>query len=411
LSFWHRYSLQANNDWGYVDVSTDQGNTWTTIYFVTGHHTDWKEEQIDLSQYAGGILTFRFRLKSDGDLRYDGWYIDDVSIAETTAIISYPFFDDMESGEGNWLSSSWELATPGHSPDHCFTDSPEGNGPRDVAYTSLTLASTIDLSTAENPQMTFWEHYYSYTCYVQASSDWGRTWTTLASYSGTQDNWVQRQVDLTNYEGLSTVRIRFRLYSYYGRDGWYIDDVRIEDTPKPHPQLYTPTDVTMHGAHVCWEQYDPGIHGTGLSLDYEPQFAPFGRYEIYRDTSPSVDRSDTLVFETTSIAETCFDDVYCILQPNYYYYRMYLVDQNGMYSIGSNPQKAEYTIPLVGYPFFDDMESGTDNWEWCSPWGLAGPSHSDEFSWQDSPGGTSYMNNVNNMLTTTIDDACFELLA
>jgi hypothetical protein len=28
LTFWHRYAFEANKDYGYIDVSTDLGNTW-----------------------------------------------------------------------------------------------------------------------------------------------------------------------------------------------------------------------------------------------------------------------------------------------------------------------------------------------------------------------------------------------
>ena len=269
LTFWHRYSLETNYDYGYVDVSTDLGQNWSTIYFVTGHHTDWKEEKIDLTPYSLlADVRIRFRLQTNGSSTYDGWYIDDVSIDETTATISYPFFDDMESGTDNWLTSSWELAMPGHSPDNCLTDSPEGKTPDYVKiHTSLTLANTIDLGSTENPQLTFWHHYHmssSYPGYVEVSTDRGRTYTTLATYKGEQTNWIKAPpIDLKDYVGLPTVRIRFRLYSYYDYDGWYIDDVRIEDTPMPHPQMYNPTDVSMHGAHLSWEQYQPA------SLSYE----------------------------------------------------------------------------------------------------------------------------------------------
>jgi len=142
LSFWHRYSLEPNSDYGYVDVSDDSGQTWTTLYFVTGHQTEWVEEKIDLTEYAlKEDVRVRFRLKTDGQTRYDGWYIDDVRIAETTASISYPFFDDMETvstTENNWHSSSWDViwTSQAHSGVKCWTDSPEGNMPGNVKYQS-----------------------------------------------------------------------------------------------------------------------------------------------------------------------------------------------------------------------------------------------------------------------------------
>ena len=175
LSFWHRYSLETNKDYGYVDVSGDAGKTWTTMYFVTGHKPEWREEKIDLTEYAlKEDVRIRFRIKTDAQNRYDGWYIDDVKIAETTATISYPFSDDMETvslTEANWISSSWDLIlTPhAHSGTRCWTDSPEGDMPYATTYSSLTLAGTIDLSTAVNPQMTFWHHHELYQGYVEIS--------------------------------------------------------------------------------------------------------------------------------------------------------------------------------------------------------------------------------------------------
>ena len=148
--------------------------------------------------------------------------------------------------------------------------------------------------------MTYWEHYHAggNRCYVHISTDQGRSWIQLARYGGTQVNWNQRQLDLHDYAGLSEVRIRFRLYTYSSYDGWYIDDVRIEDSPMPHPQLYTPADVTMHGATISWEQYNPAVHGAELD------FGAFDRYEIYRAKDSNIDLSDTLVFETDNISTT-----------------------------------------------------------------------------------------------------------
>jgi hypothetical protein len=264
LSFWHRYALETNKDYGYVDVSGDAGKTWSTQYLVTGHKPEWREEKIDLTGWAlKEDVRIRFRIKTDAQNRYDGWYIDDVRIAETTATISYPFSDDMETvslTEDNWLSSSWDLIlTPhAHSGTRCWTDSPEGdyiNNDR----SKLTLAGTIDLSTAVNPQMTFWHHYHTESCdkcYVQVSDNYGQsgTYKTLATYSGRQDNWVQKQVDLSDYAGLQNVRIRFYIWTDSSAvyDGWYIDDVRI-DAPED-VVLSVPTNVTMHGADLSWSK-------------------------------------------------------------------------------------------------------------------------------------------------------------
>ena len=111
LSFWHRHSLEANADWGYVEVSANMGSTWTTVYYTTGTKTSWEQDKIDLTNYVGNTdVRIRFRLQSNSANNLDGWYIDDVCIEESVCTISYPFFDDMEGGGGNWLSSSASCA-------------------------------------------------------------------------------------------------------------------------------------------------------------------------------------------------------------------------------------------------------------------------------------------------------------
>jgi hypothetical protein len=395
LSFWHRYDLETNHDYVYIDVSINAGASWSTIYFVTGHATGWKKEKVDLSPYAGySDVRIRFRLQSDASGQDDGWYIDDVCIQETdNPVIAYPFIDDMENGnvtDSNWLSSSWELIDwDYHSPTHSWTESPEGDYPYHLTtyvLMSLTLAGCIDLPNTGNPQLAFWHHYDMYRGFVDVSTDYGHTWTYLKYFDGTQLTWEQYQIDLSDpdYMGDST-RIRFRVWCRSsGDDGWYIEDVRIKDAP-PHVELKPLTNVTMHGTDLCWSRY------TG---------SKFERYEVYRDLWRDVDRFDSLVYATSDPDDTCWSDTYCILEPDYYRYRVYIVDSTGMYCIGSNERKAHYVPPMVAYPFCDSMEGGTDKWDWCPSWGVTTEyAHSGSFSWTDSP-GAFYQDSANTALET-----------
>lgn len=45
LTFRHRYEIEPNQDWGAIDVSTDEGANWETIYFVTGISTDGRRRK------------------------------------------------------------------------------------------------------------------------------------------------------------------------------------------------------------------------------------------------------------------------------------------------------------------------------------------------------------------------------
>ncbi len=72
LRFWERYALEANADFGYVEVSVNGGTTWSTIYFVTGTELGWREERIDLSAYALQTnVRVRFRMQTNSSGRYD----------------------------------------------------------------------------------------------------------------------------------------------------------------------------------------------------------------------------------------------------------------------------------------------------------------------------------------------------
>ncbi|HOM35519.1 MAG TPA: fibronectin type III domain-containing protein [Bacteroidales bacterium] len=117
LSFWHIAKTENNFDHCYVEVSTDgttwtifpieaylgQGNYVTPLYntpegrcFMTTSYTDWgttnvpaqntwwKKEKFSLTNYKSGTTYVRFRLKSDGSIMYNGWYIDDINIYNET---------------------------------------------------------------------------------------------------------------------------------------------------------------------------------------------------------------------------------------------------------------------------------------------------------------------------------------
>jgi len=129
LNFDQRFAMEHDYDYGYLDISTDGGSTWDTPISYTnpgfagkpGFAKDWDsdygEQAIDISSYAGQDITVRYRFESDGQLSSqdcgqqggcasveDGaWQIDNVEI--TVASGSGPvqkFFDDMEGGENDW---------------------------------------------------------------------------------------------------------------------------------------------------------------------------------------------------------------------------------------------------------------------------------------------------------------------
>jgi len=260
LSFWHKYSFEANSDFGYVEVRETGGSSWKRLYFTTGTQASWVEKRVDLSEYAGKQIDLRFRVIADTNgIQSDGWYIDDVSIAETQHLpFTYPFMDDMENLD-NWHGSSWAMVSDKYSGTYAVTDSAEGNYGALVS-SELVLASTVDLRGSRHPQLSFWHKYTTisksnygggggyYTTeydngrvYLSTNKGQAGTWTQLAAFKGNQAAYKNETISLSNWAGLPDVRIKFVMDDSKGSDGvtqlangWTLDQIRIgEDETIP----------------------------------------------------------------------------------------------------------------------------------------------------------------------------------
>jgi hypothetical protein len=127
LRFKTWFAIEADWDFGYVMVSTDNGTTWTPLPLLAGtpgaegnnyygsaytglsgaaNATDnaadarWIEQQIDLTAYAGKAILVRFEYITDEAISEPGFAIDDISIPELS------FSDDAES-DGGWTADGW----------------------------------------------------------------------------------------------------------------------------------------------------------------------------------------------------------------------------------------------------------------------------------------------------------------
>ena len=84
---------EATYDFCIVEISADDGATWTELArydqaadprwedFVA-EPGDWRHESISLEGYSNQEVVVRFRLESDTNLEFDGWYVDNVTIAD-----------------------------------------------------------------------------------------------------------------------------------------------------------------------------------------------------------------------------------------------------------------------------------------------------------------------------------------
>jgi hypothetical protein len=103
LSFWTRWDIESNWDYGQVDVSTNNGGSWIPIEgeytepgvgsfqpngepLYDGVQSTWVKEEISLSNYNSSQFKVRFQLKSDLNVTRDGWYVDDIGIIVYTIV-------------------------------------------------------------------------------------------------------------------------------------------------------------------------------------------------------------------------------------------------------------------------------------------------------------------------------------
>ena len=76
------YDIEAGYDYGFVDVSDDDGATWDNLESYTGTDTDhWADTRtLDLSAYEGKNVLIRFEYVTDGGVAPLGWEITDVEV-------------------------------------------------------------------------------------------------------------------------------------------------------------------------------------------------------------------------------------------------------------------------------------------------------------------------------------------
>ncbi len=88
LTLTHQYDTESDWDFNYVEISTDDGASFTTLAAFDGNSSGFATDAIDLSAYAEMDVIVRLRFKSDGgyddaDGRYDtdgAWRIDAIQI-------------------------------------------------------------------------------------------------------------------------------------------------------------------------------------------------------------------------------------------------------------------------------------------------------------------------------------------
>lgn len=277
LEFWHRWDLNDTNssqDKIYVEVSADDGNTWSSVWAYSAtsdsarppgfgnsipstdraYHTNvaWTREMVELSPWLGVPasptdygLRLRFRLDARTGSRVgDGWYIDSVCLRRANnQTVTLPFADDLEVGPGNWIpSGGWTLsAEAAYSGGLAFTDSPGANYQHNT-YHSLELRPTFNLNGTTKPTLYYWERYSlgredRFSVQIREVDANGvpiGNWENIAlseRYREFNLGWTRVAIDLQAYRN-KYIRVRWHLDALLNTEtdnGVWLDQVSIID--------------------------------------------------------------------------------------------------------------------------------------------------------------------------------------
>ncbi|MGE0101462.1 MAG: M36 family metallopeptidase [Blastocatellales bacterium] len=81
LQFTHSFAFESGFDYGLVEFSTDDGDNWTRIAAFNGIQASFVRDSVRIDALNGrSRARIRFRIKSDENLNFDGWHIDDIRV-------------------------------------------------------------------------------------------------------------------------------------------------------------------------------------------------------------------------------------------------------------------------------------------------------------------------------------------
>jgi carboxypeptidase T len=110
LEFAQIFNIEDGFDFGYVEVSSDNGANWTTVASYTDVQPSWEKVTLQLPELEGvAAAQIRFRLGTDSTITAEGWHVDDIIVrAAVQGVVGNVFEDGFESGD----TSSWSVVIP-----------------------------------------------------------------------------------------------------------------------------------------------------------------------------------------------------------------------------------------------------------------------------------------------------------
>ena len=190
--------------------------------------------------------------------------------------------DDFETDDTGWtFTGNWGRdSAQSHSGSYSLSDSP---GIYDNNIN--TWAQTgVDLSSTAWPVLRFWDRHDvpdpGDWAWVEISTD-ESSWTRVYNAIDTRTTWREQSIDLSSWKGEANVFIRFRIQTDNSApaDGWYIDDISIEDLGTPsiaYPFFDGFEDGMGNWLHSSWNVSTNTYNGKQSALNTEGPTLPYG---------------------------------------------------------------------------------------------------------------------------------------
>ena len=180
---------------------------------------------------------------------FNGEFTQEFEIVKTYSNIEPDFFDQAYN-DNNWTTTgTWGITSETYfSVPSCFTDSPQADY-SDNSYTTITLNEYLSIEEATQIKLNFWakweiEPIFDYAqVQIAIDNDFffpvcgrytveGGSFQDLGEpiYEGVQEDWVQEEIDLTEYVEIgNSISLRFVMAADGGEewDGYYFDDLEL----------------------------------------------------------------------------------------------------------------------------------------------------------------------------------------
>jgi hypothetical protein len=122
------FDIEYGYDFGYVEISIDNGATWSQLddageamtnysapnsighdsYAFTGQSVSWEHDvMFDLSDYAGiSSVIIRFVYLTDPMQTGEGWVVDNIRLIDGDKV----YFNGSDTSDSSWIAEGWELS-------------------------------------------------------------------------------------------------------------------------------------------------------------------------------------------------------------------------------------------------------------------------------------------------------------